>query len=36
MQLINLNKCENKSSTRCHIKSFPGGLSGNIFKLDTL
>ena len=36
MQLINLDKCENKSSTRCHIKSSPGGLSGNIFKLDTL
>lgn len=29
-----MNKCENNSSTRCHVKSFPGGLPGNIFKLD--
>lgn len=31
VQLINiLNKCENNSSTECHVKSFPGGLPGNI------
>ena len=29
-----MNKCEDNSSTRCHVKSFPGGLPGNIFKLD--